>query len=581
MEAAVLIGLIGLGQLINNDKDENTPVINTIHDDINTSNGDNIYNSNYYKETNEVINELAEDNFNDSFIEGSQVINSKKVKKDNPFLNNAFNKEGFTGNIYSSISGENIDENDFLRNDQGISAQPFFKKEPVVVDLDDRRQLDRHQGDNQYSKSKVETPPFFNWEKNNNVFGNKFGEYIGDKSRYIEGKNRNNELPFEQVKVSHIDTKSDINRDIKQIIADKTNVDVTRSLSKPKLSYEGRVISGKGTNEKRGNIGSVNKYDPETYYENNEDRYFKTTGAYLNQSERPVQLIKDTYRTTLNDQPLGIVSSSYPRGEKRSKYQKPLKLQLGSDTTRNIAGNEYASSAEFTRKGYRNVPNEREVTSQRTHKSNLRTEVNNQTTRIMDDLKKTVKETTLDSKNNGNINNTVIQNKMGLLDTARVTKKQTTIDSKNNGYITGGYNKLTSGFESPETTIRDSTLYEYTGNAGSSGFKRDMSKYNYQNAETNANKELISKGREPTLNNTKVVNGAEHHNIYINKLESDYINVRRDNPNKVYQTGPRGEQYELTTMKDKLNDSSISARIDKELLDPFRNNPYTQPLSSY
>ena len=110
MEAAVLIGLIGLGQLINNDKDENTPVINTIHDDINTSNGDNIYNSNYYKETNEVINELAEDNFNDSFIEGSQVINSKKVKKDNPFLNNAFNKEGFTGNIYSSISGENIDE---------------------------------------------------------------------------------------------------------------------------------------------------------------------------------------------------------------------------------------------------------------------------------------------------------------------------------------------------------------------------------------------------------------------------------------------------------------------------------------
>ena len=102
-----------------------------------------------------------------------------------------------------------------------------------------------------------------------------------------------------------------------------------------------------------------------------------------------------------------------------------------------------------------------------------------------------------------------------------------------------------------------------------------------QNADTNANKELISKGREPTLNNTKVVNGAEHHNIYINKLESDYINVRRDNPNKVYQTGPRGEQYELTTMKDKLNDSSISARIDKELLDPFRNNPYTQPLSSY
>jgi len=34
-------------------------------------------------------------------------------------------------------------------------------------------------------------------------------------------------------------------------------------------------------------------------------------------------------------------------------------------------------------------------------------------------------------------------------------------------------------------------------------------------------------------------------------------------------------------MKERLDDESISDRIDPVLLDPFKDNPYTQSLASY
>ncbi len=581
MEAIVLLGLVGIGHLKNKSNGRNHPVVNNVDDPINTSNGNNIYDAgDYYKETNKDIINIAKNNFDDSFIEGSNVINSKKVQKETKIENlvENFSDKGVT---YSSISDEFIQEKDFMKNDQGYTMQPFFKKEPIDLDLNDTRQLDRHQGDNRLNESKKEVPSFFQWEKNHNVFGNQFGEYIGDKSRYVEGNKKTNELPFEQVRVSHIDTRSDLNREIKEIIANKTNIDNTRSKDNPKLSYQGRVISGKKLSEKRGTIGQVNQYDPDKFYENSEDRYFKTTGAFLKKSERPDHLLKDTYRATLNDQPLGGASANYSTGEKRSKFKKPIKTQLPTDTTRNTGAQEFAGDADFGRSGYRSVPNEREVTSERTYQGNLKTNVGSQTIGVLDNVKKTIKETTIDSKNNGYIGSNVINNTIGPLDSTKITKKQTTIDSKNNGNITGGYQKLTVGYETPEKTTKDTILSEYTGNAGSSGFSGDMSKFNYMNAETNPNKELIARGRSPTLNNTKVINGAEHQNIDIKKIESDYINQSANKIGKVYSSGPTSKQYELTTMKNKLNDTPIYNRIDKDLLNPFKENPYTQSLSSF
>ena len=67
----------------------------------------------------------------------------------------------------------------------------------------------------------------------------------------------------------------------------------------------------------------------------------------------------------------------------------------------------------------------------------------------------------------------------------------------------------------------------------------------------------------------------------IDKLEKDYMNHRINSIDKVYQEIPTDNNCEITTMKDRLEDTSIATRIDPSLLNPFRNNPYTQSLESF
>ena len=389
-----------------------------------------------------------------------------------------------------------------------------------------------------------------------------------------------NELPFEQERVAHIDVKSTLNGDINRAIAEKTNIDVLRSKQNPKLTYNGRILKGRSINEERGELGEVFQHNPDTFYKNNPNKWFVTTGSYLKKSERPEEIIKDTFRSKFNKSqftPAAPVSTE--AHSKRPSYRKPLKLQLGTDTVRNHGGNIFGNS-DIQKEGYRNVPNERDVTTLRRYDSNLTTEVNSATVSIQDSIKNTIKETTQHSKNNGNINNTVINHKQGPLDDVKITKKQTTIDSKNNGYIKGGLDHPTQGYESPENTIKDSTLFSYSGIGGGS-ILGNTNKNNFNNAETNPTKEIIAQGRSPTINNTKITNGMDTVNIDIKKLDNDYINHRENGQEKIYQEIPTENNCEITTMKNRLDDYSISDRIDPNLLNPFRNNPYTKPLDSF
>ena len=589
MEALVIIGLIGLGLATSNNKDDNNHINSEVNGNINDPSQDNLYHADFYNQTQKVIRNRASNNYESSFEEGNKMINNQKLdrvsggfrEEDEDGSNINEIKEGFSDYIYSNSTGEYTHKDDFLRNDQGIKAQPFFKSAPPSIDINDTRQLDRHQGDNRYNESKKEVGNLFEPEKNiGNVYGNNFGEYIGDKTRYNEGLYKTSELPFQQEKVANIDIKSNINREIGQLHADRNNINNTRVLSNPKLTYQSRVVEGKSLSENRGLVGEVNHYNPDTFYENNEDRYFKTTGAYLEKSGRPEHIMKDTFRSKFNNQPIGPAAPNHSQGEQRSELQEPSKMQLINDSNRNFGTDSQYSGNELSRHGYRTYPNEREITGERTYKSNLKTEVGNPTIGLHDELKETKKQTTLYPKNNGYLANTTINNTLGILDPIKTTKKQTTIDTKNNGYLKG-HEQLTSGYNPPEMTTKDSTLTSYTGSAGADVLG-NMSNVNYMNAELNPNKEVISRGRPPTLNNTKIVNGPEDIHATSRKLHKDYLNYRENGISQINEEVSRStDMGDITTMKNKLDDRSLSNRINNEVLDPFRNNPYTQPLTSF
>ena len=124
-------------------------------------------------------------------------------------------------------------------------------------------------------------------------------------------------------------------------------------------------------------------------------------------------------------------------------------------------------------------------------------------------------------------------------------------------------------------------MYEYSGNAGTGSVVAQTASDNYLRADLNPNKEIIAQGRAPTTEKTKLANGSDTINMDIKKIETDYYNPRINNQDKIYQLTTEDHPCEYTQDKDTLDNIKLSDRLDPNMLDPFRTNPYTQSLASF
>jgi hypothetical protein len=100
------------------------------------------------------------------------------------------------------------------------------------------------------------------------------------------------------------------------------------------------------------------------------------------------------------------------------------------------------------------------------------------------------------------------------------------------------------------------------------------------NARMNPNKEEIALGREPTPQGAKLNAGQDFVNIEHKRIEADQINIREPAETFVYEAPPQKNSCGMTRMKAKLPEDTQRARINPEILDAYRQNPYTQPLFS-
>ena len=325
--------------------------------------------------------------------------------------------------------------------------------------------------------------------------------------------------------------------------------------------------------------------------------------------------------------------------EKRPMFKKSDRQQLESDTIRNAVGTQVYSDGDHSMVSYNVYANEREITSERTHQSNVLSYVPDQTVKLQDDIKRTVKETTLNPANpEGYFSMEEKRPEERLKDLPKTTLNET-VNYEHNGIVSGPEGptdndqysradlKVCNHFEhvgnARGSTLQESATdqydradlkvcnhFEYTGNARGSTLQetatdqydradlkvcnhfeytgnaqgstlQEMAQDQYYRAETNPNKEVIAVGREPTRQSTKIVNGGDTMNIDIKKIESDYFTQHQTGVDRVYQVIPQDNTCELTREKDTLNNDKLAYRIDGDLLDPFKHNPYTQSLHSF
>ena len=199
----------------------------------------------------------------------------------------------------------------------------------------------------------------------------------------------------------------------------------------------------------------------------------------------------------------------------------------------------------------------------------------------------TIKETNIHDNRTGNVTGVDGSNYGYLTNDIQVpnTNKQFTSDNDyvgqpdgntNNG---GGDGYLTNDVQVPNTNKQFTSDYEYTGDAH--GSEMPISYDDAYNATYSGDKEMVSEGRAPTQSNTKISAGEDVLNVEVKKIESDIINTRDLSSTRVYNSLPQPEQCQVTTDKQKVSNDINSERIEPNILEAFKKNPYTQPLDSF
>lgn len=370
-------------------------------------------------------------------------------------------------NFMSSLSGERINKSDFSHN----NMTPFLKKNVTQnTNVENMSSVfDSKTGNNQFWQSKKETPCLFKPEMN--MGGNVCSMKNNDdflKSRINNSSRVNNFFPIEKIRVG-----PGINKGFDSAptggfhqmetadYAKPRNLDDLRSKINQKQSYFELPIKGppKGT-EQRSVITPFNKNRPDTNYEVTPDMWLKTTGAITKETSRPSQNIRPTARPEFHVDYKGSA-------------------QYGINSPGQGAETDYGKSNIMI------YDNERNITETRTVVSNVSSLIKAIAAPILDVLKFTMKEYTVESERAVGNPSIQIPSKATTYDPdnhiMKTTVKETTIHDSELTNLSGNketYSALndTAKTTVKETTIHDSELTNLAGNKETYSALNDIAK---------------------------------------------------------------------------------------------------------
>lgn len=296
------------------------------------------------------------------------------------------------------------------------------------------------------------------------------------RDRMYVSKIQNNVLPFEQIKVGPGLGKEFGsapgggfnplgNEELyKSYVLPKT-VDDLRVASKPKVTYNNRIIDGKKIS-KRGEIGIVHKNENKnTYFEMGEERYMKTTGAVLKPKAIPKIDVRPTNRRNpveyKGNPHLGKGNVIRSKGQKTRKHNLP-EIPQGVATMIQSAAD--ANKYDYGKGSIQVYANERDITTTKTYKGNVTTIVKSIIAPIQDIIKRSKKEYIVENPREFGNMSIQIPEKMTVKDpndVARTTIKETTIHDSQSLNLKGPVkNTVYDPNSVARTTIKETTIHD-------------------------------------------------------------------------------------------------------------------------
>jgi len=231
--------------------------------------------------------------------------------------------------------------------------------------------------------------------------------------------------------------------------------------------------------------------------------------------------------------------------------------------------------------------------------------------------KTTTKETTIKNKRKGNINNTNKSAYVKNNDKAKKTTKETTMTNnamgvasrnRGDGYLVkdiqvpdtireissvqyigdangpelGAYD--VTDVNAPNTMRQFTSDIEYFGGSGNGGDIKPMSYEDIYNAEIKAIRGTIDEGYTPGAMGPNEMISGDNINVTtsrIGDIQNKYLTERGVQSNKVYNSIPQMTHINITQQKEIVPNEPLADRINPDILTGFKENPYTQSLTSW
>lgn len=556
---------------------------------------------NYLPNTNTPVENYPTMNTSE-LIDTVEKYPNPNVATDKYFNQNAYEKKQREGRevgsniqqIYS-LTGEYMDSEQFKHN----NMVPFNGKKPhgqVYNNNNAETVLDNMAGNGSQFVKKIEQAPLF--KPQDNVQWTHGMPNMSDfyQTRVNPAMRNNMVKPFESEQVGPALNKGygtmgsggyNSGMEARDKWLPKT-VDELRILTNPKEEYSLDNLQGPAQSDvqNRGIIGKVEKYAPDTYFINTQDRWLTTTGAEKGPRSIAKEVVKPSHRNDTTTHLTGtpnpnLKTASYVPS--RHEEAKRPELAVADVAHSRAAGRGPITDGEKNIQSHTSYENSRTVNCQpQTFSSGFSGAIGAAIAPIMDIMRPSRREEYVCNLHSGTLGTAVPDGyviRPG--DAPGTTIKETTLYQPSgfiNNQAHGGAYETTE--HQPVRNQRDTTNYSAYGGVGGAAAQQGNRQYDADyRRTTNSTKEKVMVSRI-NQGNGSLFNGDV--NVSTAKNDCDRENNRLWAPTAIVPGGPSTNTYgHLNTPErsEKWNNQGCE-RLDGRLLDAFKANPYTQSLTS-
>ena len=508
------------------------------------------------------------------------------------------NKQNSTGEnvgntiqeVYS-LTGNYVDKTNFKHNNMVPFYGAKIKGQLYGANMAETI-LDNMVGSGSQTIKKIEQAPLFKPQENMQWANGAPNMSDFYQSRVNPGMKSNNVKPFDSVNVGpglnqgYTTTGSggfNSGMEARNDWLPKT-VDELRISTNPKLEYSLENHEGPSySNVKNvGILGKVEKYQPDTFYIQTQDRWLTTNGQEKGPMLQPLQEVYDTARTQTTSSYSGVAGGEKNATYVSSAYEDPKRAELAvCDVAHSGASNRGPSDdRDNFHRSHTNYITNRSVSRQPdTMRSGFGRTIGAVIAPLMDVIKPTRKEEYSSNVRIYGDAGSRVADGYTPMNPVATTVKETTLYSPNmyiGNQTDGAY---TVSKQQAITNQRDSTNCSTLGNPGGNSSKwGDVNMEQYDNQYNNESKEksVVSRSNH---GNTQIYN--QQMNVNIAKIDSDRDNNRMWAPTVLGSgTTPFAkEMYGAIRQPQQYNSGIEVDRISGDLLQAFKNNPYTHSLT--